>query len=128
MGNPSRQNLRNKHTGSKSNLDLAKSWVDICKRHHVECSAYQTVKWDTRNNSQLPNRVIDLKCSRPYCTDGKQYGEYAIFKILLGGCKWSFDYENKHKASAAKHSTRPAPSDPLKKRWKQPGRQVSSTY
>jgi hypothetical protein len=58
--------------------------MDICNRDHVVCSAYQTVKWDTRNNSQLPNRVIDLKCSCLRCTDGKQFGEYAILSYCWG--------------------------------------------
>jgi hypothetical protein len=85
MGTPDLQNPSNNHTGSKSNMELAKSWMDIYKRDHAMCSAYQQAQPYTRKRSRLPTRVIDLKVSRLWCTDGKQVGDYAILSYCWGG-------------------------------------------
>jgi hypothetical protein len=65
-------------------MDLAKSWMDLCKRDHAMCRAYQEAGWNTRNKSQLPTRVLDLKGSRLRCTNGKQFGDYAVLSYCWG--------------------------------------------
>jgi hypothetical protein len=58
--------------------------MDLSKRDHTMCRAYQEADWNTRKKSQLPTQVLDPKGSRLRCTNGKQFGDYATLSYFWG--------------------------------------------